>query len=226
MQIYLLTNRVSGKVYVGQTTRDPEERFVEHRSNAKNKRVRGRQAITLAIHKHGWESFSQEILETCSSQEELNLAETIWIERYNCMCPNGYNLTTGGGNAGKPSDETRAKMSKSMTGIPHGPMSDEQKAIRSRAGIGRIFSEDRKRRISESQIGKIRSPESIKKMIESKTGKKLPLRTAEHCRRISEAKVGGRHSEETKKKLSEASRLWWARKKESEVANVSGELLS
>ena len=96
IKIYLITNRINGKQYVGQTSRTIEQRFNEHASCR-------RTAIDKAIAKYGRENFTVEELETCDTIEQANEREQYWIAFYGCMAPKGYNLTTGGkSNASKP----------------------------------------------------------------------------------------------------------------------------
>ena len=59
--VYLITNRINGKQYVGQTTRTLEERFSEH---AQADSLLGR-----AIQRDGAENFSREVLAKCETQE-------------------------------------------------------------------------------------------------------------------------------------------------------------
>lgn len=86
--VYVITNRINGKNYVGQTTRTLEQRFVEHSK-----------ADTLlgeAIREFGAKNFSREVLEICETQEQLNERERFWISKLDCKHPNGYNTMSGG----------------------------------------------------------------------------------------------------------------------------------
>lgn len=108
--IYLITNKLDGNQYVGQTIRDFNIRWKEHCSNRMD-------SIRLhnAINKYGEESFSKEIIGVYNNEEDLNNAEEYFIEWHNSLSPNGYNLHTGGNNH-KVSEETRTKMSKAQKG--------------------------------------------------------------------------------------------------------------
>ena len=86
--VYVITNRIDGKPYVGQTTRTLEQRFAEH---AKADSLLGK-----AIRKYGAENFSIEILAACKTQAELDDKERLYIEKLNCKHPHGYNCTEGG----------------------------------------------------------------------------------------------------------------------------------
>ena len=105
--IYLITNLLNGKKYVGQTT-NLKRRIRQHK--------RGDLCIDKAIQKYGWENFTLEVLEECESPEQLHEREIFWIAHFNCMSPNGYNLTEGGSSTWICSSETHDKMSTSKTG--------------------------------------------------------------------------------------------------------------
>lgn len=44
---------------------------------------------------YGVDNFSFEIIEECADNQ-LNERESYWIQQYNCIAPNGYNMTSGG----------------------------------------------------------------------------------------------------------------------------------
>lgn len=207
--IYLITNNINGKQYVGQSI-DIDTRWRQH-INAKDNF-----AIHNAIKKYGKENFSFEVLLECPV-DMLDVWERDMIALYDCISPNGYNLTEGGGGC-KCSEETRLKMSNVRKG-----------RISNRKGVP--CSEETRLKISESMKGRIpwnkgvhlespmkgkhHSEETKKKMSEAKKGrisnrKGIPC-SEEHKRKISEAnkgrisnRKGKHHSEESKRKMSES----------------------
>lgn len=105
--IYVITNTVNGKQYVGQTTReDPIVRWKAHVSLA---RGRGKSYICAAIRKYGEEAFRFEVISSANDQEHLNFDEALAIVSLGTMAPNGYNLKEGG-SSGKASAELRIKL--------------------------------------------------------------------------------------------------------------------
>lgn len=93
--VYLITNKLNGKQYVGFTTRAVSIRWKEHCEGSKG-------ALHAAIRKYGVESFE---VETVFQSEELDLAlvaEEIWIEELDTLVPNGYNIREGGYEGGFP----------------------------------------------------------------------------------------------------------------------------
>jgi len=88
MIIYKITNKINGKIYIGQTKFTAKKRFKQH---AKADTFIGR-----AIRKYGADNFKIEVVEICKNALELNEREIFWIEYFNCKVPNGYNIADGG----------------------------------------------------------------------------------------------------------------------------------
>ena len=86
--IYIITNDINNKVYIGQSN-DPKYRFNQHcRPNNDNS------LIDLAIQKYGKEHFTMSILE--GPIRNYNEREKYYILKYNSLRPNGYNILEGG----------------------------------------------------------------------------------------------------------------------------------
>lgn len=148
--IYKIENLVNGKVYIGQSM-DIEKRWIGHRN--------GKCLIKLAIQKYGIENIKFSVVEECLI-EELNNKETYWIETESSMCPNGYNMRSGGGQGHYCSDETKHKITLTKTGVK---LSDEHKANISKAlqsiiitpwNKGLTFSQEQKEIIYSTRIGR------------------------------------------------------------------------
>lgn len=110
MEVYLITNLINGKQYIGQTIQPLRLRWNFHVSKAS-----GCLALKSAINKYGKENFKIETLEKCDSVEELNRIEQEKIAELNTLTPNGYNLTTGGERP-KYSEDIKKKMSQLKKG--------------------------------------------------------------------------------------------------------------
>jgi len=115
MVIYKITNRINGKIYIGQTIRPVEKRYYEHFKYSINNPDRSKCVkLSRAIVKYGAENFDTEIVDTAITRKELNEKETKWIIFYDSV-NNGYNLTSGGDN-NPVSEETRKKLSEAGKG--------------------------------------------------------------------------------------------------------------
>ena len=91
--IYVITNNINGKQYVGKTNDTIEERFKRHILDSKRRNNENR-PLYNAINKYGIEHFSIEQLEECPYQE-VNNKEIYWIGKLDTY-KNGYNATLGG----------------------------------------------------------------------------------------------------------------------------------
>lgn len=111
--IYVITNTINDKVYVGQTWRPISERFTEH----KKPNCKGCLKIHNAFNKYGRENFKIELLCSTDTQSTANYLETFWINSFDSI-QSGYNLASGG-SRGKPSEETKKKLSLSKMGNTH-----------------------------------------------------------------------------------------------------------
>lgn len=230
--IYLVTNLVTGKHYVGQTRRTLQSRWKGH---CDGKRC-GR-ALGAAIRKYGRESFTIEPVFECGSAEELNRLETACISALLSHLPeNGYNLNLGG-NVRTPSEDSRRKMSEAQKGRTVsaearrklsaakkgkklGPFSPEHCRKIAEAGKGKHGhgkgipkSEEHRRKIGEAHKGRSYSPEALLKMSEAKKGKPFPGKprsgplSPEHRRKIGEAQKGKKcrpFSDEHRRKIAAA----------------------
>lgn len=121
MGIYKITNKVNGKMYVGQSV-NIEKRWYQH----KNSCEKGLDtALYRAMREYGVENFEFEVIEECL-EEELNEKEIYYIGRYNTYCgtkdSNGYNMTIGGEGLKSWSitDEVRDKMREAKRVLLHG----------------------------------------------------------------------------------------------------------
>ena len=119
--------------------------------------------------------------------EDLNFYEEMLVALLGTLSPGGYNLKEGGGN-GKPSEETKQKMSEARTGKT---LSEEtkQKISDAQSGeknhmFGKTLGKEHKQKISEAMSGE-------KAYWYGKTGEMNPM-------------FGKEHTEETKQKMKEA----------------------
>ena len=107
--VYLTINAVNGKCYIGS-----------HQSEYKKDKYLGSgNLIVHAIKKYGKENFIKIILKNCDTILEARLNEGIYIEKFDTLSPNGYNISPSGGcnfKNGITSEETRKKLSKSLKG--------------------------------------------------------------------------------------------------------------
>jgi group I intron endonuclease len=93
--IYLITNNINGKQYVGQTKNCPKKRFNQHKIDSRNKDT-GCTLLWRAMRKHGQDCFSMTVLAHCDKRQ-VDDYETMFIELYDTMGRvRGYNILPGG----------------------------------------------------------------------------------------------------------------------------------
>lgn len=129
MFLYVVTNLVNGKQYVGIAV-DFERRWRDHCSG------HGSKLIYQAIQKYGIENLDFKVI--CKGTEAyVKEMEVRAIRMLNTMAHSGYNLTEGGeGSHGwKASDETRKKMSEAHIGRIYGSHTEATKQKLRKSGL-------------------------------------------------------------------------------------------
>lgn len=173
--IYILKNKINGKVYIGQTWRDLNKRWESGYG------YRNCIYLNNAIQKHGKENFYYEILTFCSTQESADFIEDYFITKYNSTnSDKGYNIRRGG-SIGKLSENTKAKISFSLRGKTH---SEETKIKMSKTSklrkvnVGKKASKETKNKLSLARLGN-----------KSNTGKSLSEETKNKISKFSKGKT-------------------------------------
>jgi group I intron endonuclease len=174
--IYKITNKINGKVYIGQTDR-LTERKREHFYRLE-KQTHSNEHLQRAFNKYGKDNFIYEVIEEC---DELNERELYYINEYGGLNSDlNYNLKNP--LTDEWSDYVRVKHSKNMTGENNpnygNKWSDEQKEKASKERIGKTL---------EERIGVEKARKAKAKMSKSQTGRKHPDEVKE---KIREANLG------------------------------------
>jgi group I intron endonuclease len=96
-EIYVHTNTVNGKSYVGQTTQGADVRWSMHLKCSKSLKTPAyRGLFSKAIRKYGADAFEHQTLSFAGTQATLDNLERVWIILLQTKAPNGYNLADGG----------------------------------------------------------------------------------------------------------------------------------
>ncbi len=177
--VYLITNLVNGKRYVGKTVR-PTKRWYWHVVEAR--KDQSCMLIAKAIKKYGPDKFRFEILEHLPTEDAAFEREIWWIQHFQSDHSGiGYNLESGGLGGRVLGDSTRQKISAARKGWSP--------------------STKTRQRMAAAQRGKKRSPEAIEKTATSNRGVK---RSPEVIARASQARVWNGHTPESRAKMSAA----------------------
>lgn len=113
MVVYKVTNKINGKVYIGQTIRTLARRKLEHFQEIKREQKIGKTTVFFhnALQKYGSDNFTWEVLKECTTQEELDYYERFYINEYNSLNKTkGYNLKSGGKFGSVYSEEEKQRI--------------------------------------------------------------------------------------------------------------------
>jgi len=205
MIIYLITNTVNKKVYVGKTIKTLGRRWTLHKYLAKCGKAG---YLYNALRKYGTEAFTVEIIATASTLEELNLLEKQLIQKYNSKNGEiGYNIREGG-EGGNFTVETLEKMRASHR-TPE--FRAKQSAIMKGKNKGKFHTEEWKQTMSQRNSGdgnpmfgktpwlnKHHSEKTKEKLSTDRMGANNPMYGKPGPMR------GRKHTEETKAKMKKA----------------------
>lgn len=110
--IYLTTNLINGKIYIGQRTcQDPST----------DKYLGSGTILKKAIKRYGKENFHKEILYFCNDKKEMDEMEIWFIEKYNARDQSiGYNIHIGGNNQNGENNSSYDSKSKKVVCIETG----------------------------------------------------------------------------------------------------------
>ena len=185
----MITNKINGKRYIGQTVQILSARWSKHCHIGKSNKG---MAIVRAIQKYGKENFEIKVLSKCKSIEEMNHREAFYIKLFKTQCPNGYNISFGGLNS-KHTEKTKKKISEANKGERN-------------PNFGKKASIETRKKQSAVRLGVRRSNEVKKACSDRVQGEKHPM-------------YGKHHTEEAKKKISESNKglnTWTLGRKENE----------
>ena len=159
--IYLITNKLNGKVYVGQTNQLLLRRWGLHKARArKNEGYTAH--LYNAIRKYGIENFEIKEIATCGTEGWADYLEKLYILLYDSMNPTvGYNMTSGGDKP-RPTPEMRERQRQKVLGRKASPESkikvSESLKLAYKEGRhpgtkGKTWTEESKKKASASRSG-------------------------------------------------------------------------
>jgi group I intron endonuclease len=185
INIYAYQNKITGKIYIGQT-----DQTLSQRSGISGDRYKGCKNFARAIKKYGLGNFDRWIFNIVDTFEQADQEEIYWIAemRRQLGKENIYNIMNGGDGF--------------KTGHQH---SVATKKKMSESGKLKVMTQKHLLNLSKASKGKPKSKEhssNISKALKA-AGIKPP------------STAGKPKSEEHKRKLSEASKKSWAKIKET-----------
>jgi group I intron endonuclease len=137
--IYKIVNKINDKIYIGQTTKSLDERWKQHKKKGSNCRY-----LKNAFEKYGINNFNFIMICVCFD-EYLNKYEIEYINKFNSMAPNGYNLREGG-KSGRQHEDTKNKISETLK--------NRTDIFNSKAQLGKHHTQETKMKISKKLKGR------------------------------------------------------------------------
>ena len=198
--IYKITNTVSKKCYIGETTEvNPEDRWKGHKQAIS--KGRGCPALGDAIKKYGLDKFTFQVLIICFDEDRY-IYEKEYIKKYNSVVPNGYNILEGGAGGGfkgkTHSDETKEKLRIASTNRSKDPIVKNEQTERGLRQMEKV------KKAGIDWGAKVKSSEKYKKALE-------------------EGRVGGggaSYTEEVKAKISNSLKEYYSKNPDSKNRNI------
>ena len=199
MIVYIATNTLNHKSYIGVTTKSLRERKRTHKIAAKKSNF----YFYRAVRKYGMEAFEWEILDDSAiSIEDLYEKEKFYIKKLNTSVPTGYNISSGGHGGDNISNHpNRALIVEKIRQATIRYFSNED----NRRKHSLIMKErDIGDKISLGMLNSQKFKEAIKKRDQS--GSRAPFfgrhHTKENKQLLRDINLGKKHTSKTLEKLS------------------------
>ena len=148
--VYITTNLINGKQYVGDHSCNNLEKD--------NYLGSGKIVLWPAIEKYGKENFKREILEFFPTKQEAFDAQEKYINEYNTLTPNGYNISPKGGHGCKDcwSEESKNKLKGHPNWLKRQTPESRAKISKNNAKpmFGKHPSEESKEKNRQAHLGK------------------------------------------------------------------------
>ncbi len=140
MFVYLITNRLNGKVYVGKTVQKNLDSYFRHNLRNAESGRKDKNYLYSAIRKYGSDAFTVQPICRPTSENLMSALECWYIGHYGCNNPEkGYNLTSGGDGV---SGMMQSEFSKQKL---------RERSIGNTWRRGSVLSDETKQRISDSK---------------------------------------------------------------------------
>ena len=201
--VYIVVNLINGKQYIGDhSTKNLNDYYIGSGTCFKD-----------ALKKYGKKSFYKQILEFFPTKKGAFDAQLRYINKFDTITPNGYNISPVGGLGCYESfsPQIKQKMKNNHAdykGENHpmfGKKHSKESIKKNSDSMIKFYQTEKgvacKKRLSELRKNKQQTKESNEKRRKTQTGRKRPLEVGN---KISKSLLGKNHSEERKQKNRES----------------------
>ncbi len=194
MHVYVITNTVNGKIYVGQHSGDNLQKYLNRRCNMALRGVTRTVLIDRAIRKYGRQAFVIQSLVNPIDKPQMDGLEKFFIRTFESRNPEiGYNITAGGGGA--------LGVVSTRKGTKQKPLSEETRRKIGLAHRARTFTKEHLLKLSKANkgqvpwcAGKSASTDAVVKRIADATRHRMANMSADemqaHGEKITKSKLG------------------------------------
>ncbi len=198
MHVYVIVNRINGKLYVGKAN-DPIDRWKDHCENARRGHTK---ALYSAMRKYGDKHFEFRIFQSFTTEKDSLDAEAYWVEHFDAMNPKiGYNRREGG-SGGRISEEAQRRGAEKMRlmGENHPARRPDVRAKKSASMMGK----NKGKKYGNANNGMKNDPEVRKKVSASHLayGEDHWMKRPEVRMKVSQALKGQKRTPEQRRQMS------------------------
>ena len=185
ISLYIITNSVNRKIYVGITRNSVDDRL---RSHFMSSRSGSNYSLHKAIRKYGEKAFYIELVKSFETWEDACAEEIRLISEKQTHISDGrgYNMTCGGEGFVGLSEESKMRIA---TAHRRENLKESTVQKMRSAKIGRVLSDETKQKMSSAHIGKKFSDEHKKKIGEANSIKNMSRETRQKLSTINSRKI-------------------------------------
>lgn len=171
MHVYVITNLVNGKIYVGQHVGEDLQAYFKSCVRSALRGADNKPHLYNAIRKHGTQAFAVTSLVNPIDKDQMDRLEAFFIRTLEAQDTEfGYNIMSGGSGG--------------MLGLRHSAATLDKMSVTRK---GQTKSREWAQHLSDSQRNRVFTDTHKRNLSVGQTGKSK-RRSPEHCRKLSEAK--------------------------------------
>lgn len=157
--IYKITNKINNKIYIGFTQKSARNRFNQHCYTSKNPNNKSFSILHKAIKKYGKQNFLYETVYMNDNKDDVLSKEDVFINYYNSLVPNGYNIIKGGSmppswSGKKHKNSSKQKISNALSLYYSNPQNRIKHQKENNPNYGHKWSNELRNHLRKQKLGK------------------------------------------------------------------------